>query len=867
MINTMQHAASRIKLSLRYNLLRQMLNPVTWVILGGGLFAVNAFTFFVAGILSQNNATMEPVWGFLPFVLAVMMPLLAMRGMAAERQMGAADWLSTKPMSPLFYDAGLLKSHMVLYGIWLLASLIFPVTLAFLGQPDWALIASGYLGALLLGMLFLAAAFFAANVARSLLGAFIGGVLVNLLLLFTAVEGVASLSPAALPAGLQNAIMNASPIHAFERLYRGFVMLPDVVWLVVLGYVFFLLGHMAHRARGVYPHAGRKISSVAAGLLAVGVVCHVFLSYSLDLTQEGRFKPSDAALDVVREVPAEKINITFFYSGGNNTMPPALRVFGRQALYYLQTLENSSEKISLKIVDPSVSAENELLARRTELEPHVGPDSSRSYLGMHIKTPRTDVTMPALQLARQHLFEFDLMNNIARLRHENTRRIGILTGLNMSDEKQRPDFLEMLMPFYRIDVLNHTNAMIPDENDLIIVFGGSMLEEKALYGLDQYIQRGGRVLFLVDPFWFSAPAGRLQALGNPDGNSGGANVFDLMAHLGLKFLPGEVLADGALGSPIKISEDSGVAIHPLWLTLRSGEINQDHPMTRNLSRISFAASGILHPQLPEGVALRKILTSSQKGYILPRRYMYEAEIENIASYYQGEPQEYIIAGEVAGDFPNFYDERPQKAQNWFVGEGGKWPERYIKPHTRDTSAEAKIFALADMDAFHPQLAAIGTTLQPANDNFNLMFNAVRYMLDEPEALRIHLRHEASQRPLIHLEQILTDLTESLSDEESSLVEDLMQVRANIADRRHDMTMKNIPEQRIDAEVYPLRIEEIEILQQLDSLRQRTFKAAQYFISIMTGLNVLGGFILLLVIGWFYKQRHFKRVSVRLGHLK
>lgn len=867
LLNWYKSAHRQTLLSLRYNLLRQMLTPVTWFILGGGLLAINAFTFFVADLLGQNDATMTPFWGFLPFVLAVMMPLLAMRGMAAERQMGAADWLSTKPINPLYLDAGLFKSHSALYGLWLLVSLILPITLTFLGQPDWAVIAAGYLAALLMGLLFLAAAFFAANVARTLLGAFIGGVLLNLVLLFTAVEGVASLSPTSLPAGLQNAIMNISPIHAYERLYSGFIMLPDVVWMLALIYVFFLLGHLAHRLKGVYPPAGRAVSGVVVGLLALGAAVHVFLPYSADLTQEGRFKPSADAMAVVREVPAEEIHITFFYSGGNNAMPGELRVFGRQALYYLQTLASKAEKIRLNVVDPSTAPEHELMAREEGLEPHVGPDGSRSYIGLHIQTPRTDVTMPALQLPRRHLFEFDLMNNIARLRHENTRRIGVLTGLNMGDEKQRPAFLEMLAPFYRVDIINHTNAMIPDANDLVIVYGGAMLGEKAIYGLEQYIQRGGRVLFLVDPFWFSAPAGRLQAMGNPDGTSADTNVFDLMAHLGLKFLPGEVLADGALGSPIKISDDAGVTTHPLWLTLRSGEINQEHPMTRNLSKISLAASGILRPQPPEGIALTPVLTSSDAGHVLPRRYMYEAEIETISQYYEGEAGEYIIGAEVAGDFPPLFETRPRQAQNWFDGEGADWPEAFIAPHTRDADAEARIFALADMDVFHPQLAAIGTVLEPANDNFNLMFNAVRYLLDEPEALRIHLRDEASQRPLVRLEAILTDLTETLSEKESALVEELMRVRAEIADQRHDMTMRNIPEARINAEVYPLRVEELEVMHRLDALRQQTFKAARYFISIITGLNVLGGFLLLMIIGWFYKLRHFKRVTSRLAQFK
>ena len=857
-------ACQHIYMSFRYNLLRQMLNPLTWFILGGGLLAVNAFTFFVADLLGKNNATMEPFWGFLPFVLAIMMPLIAMRGMAAERQMGTADWLSTKPIHLVCFDIGLFKSHAFLFVLWLIMSLTLPLTLAFLGHPDRAVILSGYLGAFLLGLLLLAASFYAANVAQTMLGAFIGGLILNLILLFTAVEGVASLLPFGLPATAQNLIMTMSPIHAYERFYGGFIMLSDVLWLFFLVLIFQSLGHWAHRRKGVYPKADGLISGILVCFLVAGVLGHVFLSQSLDLTKEGRFKPSATALEVVQDIPTETIDITYFYSGGNNSMPSALRTFGRQTLYYLQTLARTSQKVNLNVVDPSLKPVYELQARQHELEPFVGADSRRSYLGIHIKSEDSEVTMPALQLRRQHLFEFDLMNNIARLRHENTRRIVVLTGLNLSDENQRPPFLEMLMPFYQVEVMNHTNALIPDENDLVIVYGGTMLREKAIYALDQYIQRGGRVLFLLDPFWFSAPVGRFQAMGNFDGSSAGTNIFDLMAHLGLRFLPGEILSDSALGSPIKISEDAGVTTHPLWLTLRSSEINQNHPMTRNLSKISLAASGVFHPQIPETVTLEKVLTSSSTGNILPRRYMYEAEIENISKYYQGEPQEYIIGAELSGQFPAFYKERPARVQNWFEGEASEWPESILKPHHSGQSKEAKVFALADVDVFDPQLAAIGSSLQPSNDNFNLMFNAVRYLLDEPESLRIHLREEASYRPFVQLEKILTDLTQALTKQEAVLVESLMQVRAKIADERHKLAIRKLPKPFIQNELYPLRLEEVKILHQMDDLRQKTYKAARYFISILTGVNILGGLILFLIIGLLYKRHHFKKIYTRLA---
>ncbi len=841
----------------RYVLLRQLLSPVTWLVLGGGLMVANSLTFFIGDLLSSNNANMNIFWNYSPFVLAVMVPLLTMRGWAYEQQMGTKDWLTTKPISPFWADAALVESHGMLLIIWLLASLTLPLTLGLLASPDWALIFSGYLGLLLLGYLFISIGFLFSCLAKNMLTAFVGGFLGIVTVLFSAVEGVSTLLPVAIPASISDLIISLSPVHIFERLYGGFIVVADILWMFVLAMVFFTIGHLIRRRQSAFHKVRKNAALGITTILVIGLTASFIFPQAYDLTQDNRYKPSLSALEVVKDLPVEEIEIDIYFSSSSRELSAEQRIYGRQITYYLKALEELSDKVTVKTYDPSHSPVVEMTAREIGVEANVTPNGSRVYMGIVIKSRGQKVVISDLPLARRNIFEFDLMNNIVRFRHKNTRRIAVLTGMNMSDDKQRPKFLDLLAPFYRIDVSSHRNATIPDQNDLVIVMNGYYLEENAIYALDQYVQRGGKVLAFVDPFWFASPAGSMQAPGPDDGATSKAGFDDLLAHWGMQFVPGDILADSTLGTAVQITDNAAVAKHPLWLTFSSGEIDQQNPMTRNLNKLSVAAAGVLKIIGSNNVSITPLVSSSSSARLIPRKYVYQADLETMHTFYKGEPQQYVLAADAIGEFSPFYKERPESAKKWFEKsrKDKKWPEAALSKHTVEALKAGRVITVADMDIFSPQLSAKGGMLQPSNDNLNLIFNMVRSLLDEPEALKIHLRHEATQRPFIGLEKELTKIASHFSKEEDSLVSKLMQTRRELANQRHELSRKRFVDPILTRKIEATSFRELQLMHRIDNARENAFRSARHFISGITVFNVLGGFILLLVVGWTIRFSH------------
>ena len=110
-------------------------------------------TFFV-----QNNAELTPFFSILPIGFLLMLPALTMRQWAEERSSGTLEMLMTKPVRE--WDAVLGKflagSTMLLAILAFTVPLVITVALISQNGIDGGVVFTSYLGALLLGMSFLA---------------------------------------------------------------------------------------------------------------------------------------------------------------------------------------------------------------------------------------------------------------------------------------------------------------------------------------------------------------------------------------------------------------------------------------------------------------------------------------------------------------------------------------------------------------------------------------------------------------------------------------------------------------------------------------------------------------------------------------
>ncbi|RMH40501.1 MAG: ABC transporter [Deltaproteobacteria bacterium] len=215
-------------------------SPMAYIILAG-FVAFTGFLFFNS-FFTVKQARLDGLFHALPLVYLFFAPAMAMRLIAEERDLGTIELLLTMPVRDREVVLGKYLAALIMLMVALAATLPFAYTVSRLGDLDLGPVIGGYLGALLLGGLYLAAGLLASSVTREQVIAFIVG-----LILCFAVYALTWVVDAGTAGG--GIVMYLSPAFHFGNLSRGYVELRSVVYFVSGIALFVLLAVQVLEAR------------------------------------------------------------------------------------------------------------------------------------------------------------------------------------------------------------------------------------------------------------------------------------------------------------------------------------------------------------------------------------------------------------------------------------------------------------------------------------------------------------------------------------------------------------------------------------------------------------------------------------------
>jgi ABC-2 type transport system permease protein len=147
--------------------------PVAYVFLMVFVLSSIGLTWFLGRIFENNEASMAVFFLFCPWVFLFLVPAVGMRLWAEERRSGTWELLFTLPVRVEEAVIGKFLAAWAFIGIALACTLTLPLTLAYLGSPDWGIIAAGYAGSFLLAGAYLGICSLASAFTRSQVIAFV----------------------------------------------------------------------------------------------------------------------------------------------------------------------------------------------------------------------------------------------------------------------------------------------------------------------------------------------------------------------------------------------------------------------------------------------------------------------------------------------------------------------------------------------------------------------------------------------------------------------------------------------------------------------------------------------------------------------
>ena len=142
-------------------------SPLAYVV--AAFFMLVAGYFFSLILFHTKQASLQPLFSNLTVIFLLITPALTMRLLADERKSGTIELLMTSPITDRDLVLGKYLSAVLFLAFLLGLTLVYPVILSFVGQPDWATIATGYLGIFLLGASFMAIGVFASSVTANMI--------------------------------------------------------------------------------------------------------------------------------------------------------------------------------------------------------------------------------------------------------------------------------------------------------------------------------------------------------------------------------------------------------------------------------------------------------------------------------------------------------------------------------------------------------------------------------------------------------------------------------------------------------------------------------------------------------------------------
>ncbi len=199
-------------------------SPIAYIVIVIFLF-VTGWLFFSTFFLF-NQASMRNFFSLLPIIFSFVMPAITMRLFSEELRQGSYELLITLPLTHRNIIVGKFAAAVAMTVAMLFPTVLYPITISFMGDLDWGPVIGGYMGAVLLGGTFCAVGLFASSLTKNQIVAFIVSTLIcisitliNEMLFF-------------FPTQVLDVVQYLSADFHFRNISKGIVDSRDLIYFV-----------------------------------------------------------------------------------------------------------------------------------------------------------------------------------------------------------------------------------------------------------------------------------------------------------------------------------------------------------------------------------------------------------------------------------------------------------------------------------------------------------------------------------------------------------------------------------------------------------------------------------------------------------
>ena len=761
-------------------------SPVAYVFLTAFLVLAGFLTFGVAMFFERRQADLTPFFFWHPWVYLLLVPAATMGVWADERRNGTAELLLTLPVTITEVLVGKFLAAWSFVGIGL--ALTFPVALTagYLGSPDWGAVFCGYLGSLLLSGAAVAIGVFASTLSRSsVVGFVVSLALVFLLLIIGFDPVIGAVAAWGVPTAITDSVASCSLLSHFEAMRKGVVDFADI------GYYFAMMVFMLAAAKTV-TDGRRGASKGIVGLVLVGaiaassVVILANLPLRCDMTAENLYTLSKGSKAVLGQL-TEDVTLKYYVSSSSAEMPMALKTYAQQVGNLLKEYERAGGgRLVVEEYDPKPDSDAEEWAQRYGVEPQTGgnPFGQGIYFGVVAVCGDREETLGVLSPRTESTLEYDLTRLVTRVAWPERPVVGVMTSLpDVLGGQMNPMMMQMgqrppqgwaafseLAKDYDVRTVETDAEKIDDDVKTLVVVHPKNLSDKALYAIDQFVLRGGKLVACVDPFSIKdmqSSRSQQNPMMGQMGGDGPSTLGKLFDAWGVKFEEGKISCD--LEAATKLNNgQGGVESNPAFLSLGTANMDKGDLIVADLTNVMFPFAGAFTFEKKDmDISFEPVITTSKDN---------SCSTDKMSMQYGGmkdmvpDGKERILAARLSGTFKTAFPKGPDGTND-------------VSKALAEGKGNVLLFAdsdfLADDFCVRMMRTPFGSIPQLINENLTLFSNAMEQFAGREELIGVRSRG-ASDRPFTVVNELEAEATKKWQAREAAFQEELQQTQQRLS---------------------------------------------------------------------------------------
>ena len=463
-----------------------------------------------------------------------------------------------------------------------------------------------------------------------------------------------------------------------------------------------------------------------------------------DLTEDKRYTISKATKNVLGTLD-DIVTITAYFS----TNPAEVAQIRRDVRDVLDEYNAFSKKLQIDFVNPVDFDDGQKQELRFKGIPEVQinvvkkdkAEIANVYMGISIGYSGKEEILPVVR-STQNL-EYQLTSTILKVTTKEAKTVGFLTGhgefdINAQNYQQFRQLLDKNAQgqYNLTSVSLQDGKTVADDVATLVIAGATQpLTARDKYEIDQFIMRGGRAIFLVDPIQMQP--GTLQATPLITG------LNDLLAHYGVK-LGNNLLLDARFHDTARFQQGFMTVIqpYPYFVKIIKPNFSTEHSITNQLETLTLPWTSSLETAAKEGISATPLAKTSEAGQSVQGYYNL---MPNAPLPPDAQAQAYTVAVALEGKFKSFYADKEIPSVAAANTAESETPAPAQESESRVTKTESE----------QTQIVVVGTAqflTQLRPDGVNFFLNTVDWLTLGDALIGIR-SHTITDRPLRAVSEI------------------------------------------------------------------------------------------------------------------